>query len=264
MLKQRLSLGPQLAFWITLGFVIFLIAPLFLKESYCPPKGPTAGAIERNGGSPYNEDRGDPVWKFIHLEKAQAENQQRKPDTSNHRWPPTWICEETKFTDFLLAYFTYCLVIVGWFTIRSNERTSIDMRRAYIFGTPQIMDPTPGPVSRAGNIAIEIMAQNYGETPGTIVVFYGEASFNEPAGRKAVYSGGETRNAGGMLQPTKGVPIRLPATFQAGTARPFFFYGYIEYVDLFRKTHISRFCALITPGERGIEAAGSEIWNDWN
>jgi hypothetical protein len=45
---------------------------------------------------------------------------------------PTWLCEDTKFTDLLLAFFTYCLVIVGWFTIRSSERTVQNLERAFL------------------------------------------------------------------------------------------------------------------------------------
>src|SRR5262245_23378725 len=45
---------------------------------------------------------------------------------------PPWLCEESKFTDLMLAFFTYCLVIVGWFTIRNSERTIRNLERAFL------------------------------------------------------------------------------------------------------------------------------------
>src|SRR5580693_8541944 len=59
-------------------------------------------------------------------------------------------------------FFKACLVTVGWFTIRSGERNTEDMERAYIFGTPQ----NDSRQSVGGNTFVEILLRNYGRTPG--------------------------------------------------------------------------------------------------
>ena len=171
------------------------------------------------------------------------------------------ITREAKFTDVLVAFFTYCLVIVGWFGIRSNERTAFDSQRPYIFGTPKI--DTSKSMS-GGNTFVEIMLQNYGRTPGTIKVIYGEVSATaEPFG-EPVYKNGSSRAANGMLAPTQGQPMRAPVTFECPVTADFYFLGYVEYDDLSGQPHTSRFCAKIFLNQSGIEAAGSEAFHDWN
>ena len=169
-------------------------------------------------------------------------------------------CEQTKLTDLAVIFFTSCLVIVGWFSIRSGERNTKDLERAYIFGTPQI-DATK---FIGGNTFIEIMLHNTGRTPGTIKSIYGEVSkTTEPFG-VPVYRNGNKRDANGMLVPTLGNPIRAPVTFECPVTADFYFFGYIDYDDIFRPPHTSRFCAKIFLDRSGIEAAGPEAFSDWN
>ncbi len=49
------------------------------------------------------------------------------------------VCEvtkEVKATDLLLVFFTYALVIVGWFTMRSADQNTKNAERAYLVATP--------------------------------------------------------------------------------------------------------------------------------
>ena len=175
---------------------------------------------------------------------------------------PSWLCEEAKFTDLAVAFLTYCLVIVGWFGIRSNESLSRNLERAFIFGTPEIDAEKTDDGN--GNTFVQIMLQNTGRTAGTIKVIYGEVSKSvEPFG-KPVYNNGSKREANGMMAPTQGKAVRAPVTFECPVTSDFFFFGYIEYDDLFRRPHTSRFCAKIFLDRRGIEAAGNDAFNDWN
>src|SRR6266571_91157 len=41
-------------------------------------------------------------------------------------------CSEIKFTDILIALFTYCLVVAGWFTLRSADENTKNAERAYL------------------------------------------------------------------------------------------------------------------------------------
>ncbi len=58
--------------------------------------------------------------------QTEAKTEKDEAGRRNHGTPPAWVCEDAKVTDFLVVYFTYCLVLVGWFTIRSSERIAED------------------------------------------------------------------------------------------------------------------------------------------
>jgi hypothetical protein len=47
--------------------------------------------------------------------------------------PKSLFCGETKGTDLALVFFTYCLAIVGWFTLRSSERNLAASERLTFF-----------------------------------------------------------------------------------------------------------------------------------
>jgi len=51
-------------------------------------------------------------------------------------------CSEIKFTDIVIAFLTYCLVVVGWFAMRSADENMKNAERAYLvagsmFGRPR-------------------------------------------------------------------------------------------------------------------------------
>jgi hypothetical protein len=66
-----------------------------------------------------------------------------------------------------------------------------------------------------------------------------------------------------MIPPTEGKAVRAPVTFECPVTADFFFFGYVDYEDLFGRKHTSRFCAKMFLNG-GIEAAGSEAFHDWN
>lgn len=223
MLKKRRSLRVAFVCWLLGGFIIVFALPIFAKISLCTPESPS--------------------------------------NASNRSYlSRSGLCEEAKLTDVALVFFTYCLVVIGWFTVRSAERTTRNSERAYIFATPKLARAkTP-----RGNYAVEIWLHNYGRTAGTINAIYGEVSPNvEPFGRP-IYRNGSVRTANGMLPPTEGQPIQAPVTFECPAGQDFFFFGYIVYDDLSGESHTSRFCAKIFLNSESIEAAGSEAFHDWN
>jgi hypothetical protein len=262
MLKQESSLGREMLLWILGGFALVFLVPLLVKPSLCPPKEPNIWTIKGERNPAHNEQGSNGINNVLVAEQKQTADNQNKGNTNYLRvFPQTWFCDESRFTDFLIAYFTYCLVIIGWFGIRSNERLSRNLERAFIFGTPHIDSAKTVP---GGNIFIEIVMHNTGRTAGTVKVIYGEVSPNvEPFG-EPVYAHGSTREANGMLPPTLGNAIRAPVTFECPVTADFYFFGYIDYDDLFRRPHTSRFCAKIFIDGSGIEAAGNDAFNDWN
>ena len=53
--------------------------------------------------------------------------------TNDHYLIVYLFCGEMRLTDLALVFFTYCLVVVGAFTLRSNQRTVQDLERAYLW-----------------------------------------------------------------------------------------------------------------------------------
>jgi hypothetical protein len=261
MLKKPGSLKTQFAAWITAAFLLFLVFPIAARQSWCEVAGPKQGAVERNHYPAADQSRPDEVPRAT---ATQQPGQQKDASSSRYReyLKRSGFCEETKVTDWALVFFTACLVIVGWFTIRSGERNSRDTERAYIFGTPQIdLEQTR---AGNGNVFVEITLQNYGRTFGTVKVIYGEVSATvEPFGCP-IYKNGSSRTANGALGPTRGTSVRAPVTFECPVTSDFYFFGYVDYDDFFGRPHTSRFCAKIFIDGPGIEAAGSDAFHDWN
>ena len=261
MLKQQRSLKVDFAVWIAVAFLICCAVPMLAKASLCNPSPQHEGTINRNASIDQTKQGSGNTRDSSVPQQISTEKQKEVAESANSKYlEMSGFCQETKPTDLALLFFTACLVIVGWFTIVGGERNSKDMERAYIFGTPQIdrIKTNPG-----GPIFVEVMLFNYGRTPGTVEIIYGEGALTEPFGAPA-YRNGSARVAGGMLPPTGIQPLRAPVTFECPVQNDFYFSGYIQYSDLFRRTHISRFTAKIFLDQSGIEAPGPQAFHDWN
>jgi hypothetical protein len=75
------------------------------------------------------------------------------------------VCQ-AKATDIGVAFFTYCLVIIGWFGIRSTEHSTRISERAYIYGGIKFCKL----IEKEGvrYVEITISMANYGKTAGFI------------------------------------------------------------------------------------------------
>jgi hypothetical protein len=259
MLKHQRSLIVDFAAWIAIAFAVFVILPILAKETLCDLPSQQQRPIQSDSGT--NQGKEPPNQTAVAQEKNTEKHSDDAKSSYLKYWKRSGFCEETKITDLALVFFTSSLVIVGWFTIRSNELNAKDTERAYIFGTPQIDTKQ---TQNIGNIFIEVMLQNYGRTVGTIKIIYGEVSLNVQPFGKPVYKNGSARTANGALGPTAGIPVRAPVTFECPVTSDFYFFGYIDYDDIFRRPHTSRFCARIFLDGRGIEAVGSHAFHDWN
>jgi hypothetical protein len=250
MLKRRRSLKVDFAAWIAVALLVCFVLPLVGKVASCDSTRQQDGVVA--GVSAAQSKR--PTQRAI----LPAPEPEAAEPTYRKYLERSGFCE-AKLTDFAVVFLTSCLVIVGWFTIISGERNAKEMERPYIFGTPQI----DASKSSAGHTFIEINLQNYGRTPGTVEIIYGEGALTEPFG-VPLYQKGSARAAGGMLPPTLGKPIRAPVTFECPVPSDFYFLGYVRYTDLFGESHVSRFSAKIFLDRRGIEAAGPQAFHDWN
>jgi hypothetical protein len=261
MLKQKRSLLWEFAACIFAVFVAFLVFPLLLRASWCEPTLKNQWGIYGNNYASQQQYASNSVPDTVVIHQQQAANQNSNSNKIYSEYlGRTGFCEDTKFTDWALVFFTGCLVIVGWFTMRSGQRETRAMERPYIFATPRI----DVEASAGGNIKIKIMLQNYGRTPGDITGIYGEISLTEPIGMKSIYENGSLRPNCGSVGPTLGKPVRAPVTFESPYPKPQYFFGYMTYEDIFREKHTSRYCVQVFLGSIGIEAAGTDAWNDWN
>ncbi|HEX7533060.1 MAG TPA: hypothetical protein VF340_07470 [Methyloceanibacter sp.] len=140
------------------------------------------------------------------------------------------------------------------------------VERAYLFAAPTniTLDDT------RTETTVHIRVDNPGRTPGILTLVYGQFSKKPPQGENPVYEGGGSKafelvvnssNGAGAHDPAANVI--LPVTFKIDFADPIHFWGYVEYLDILKKPHTTRFCALIYPAQGKWEIAGGRAWNDW-
>src|SRR5882672_6204242 len=127
--------------WIKHGMLIaaiFFVASL-LRPFLChAPYQKDISASNSDANTPHQKTRVDHA----------SEKRQRQPNESNDQHSHAWICDvDLKPTDIAIAFFTYCLVMVGWFTLRSGDANTKNGQRAFLvagplFGVPNNHDGT--------------------------------------------------------------------------------------------------------------------------
>jgi hypothetical protein len=140
------------------------------------------------------------------------------------------------------------------------------VERAYLFIAPTniSLDET------RTETTVHLRVDNPGRTPGILTMVYGQFSKKPPTGDTPVYEGGGSKefelvinSSNGMSPHDPASNIILPVTFKIDFAEPIHFWGYVEYLDILKKPHTSRFCTLIYPAQGKWEIAGTRAWNDW-
>ena len=178
-------------------------------------------------------------------------------------WSRSVLCE-LKLTDIAIAFFTYCLVVVGWFTIRSNEQTVKNLERAYLAVGPTAlftrMLPTP-------NVSLKLNIHNTGRTGATITTIFGEFSRAPPIGDKPQYGNGRLERTD--LSIAAGTDTVLDAyVFEDDFTGEQSFWGYVLYRDIFKRTHTARFCVRLYPAAPAVgvggqfQIAGGDAWRE--
>ncbi len=140
------------------------------------------------------------------------------------------------------------------------------VERAYLFVAPTniTLDDT------RTETTVHIRVDNPGRTPGILTLVYGQFSKKPPEGEVPVYEGGGSKAFELVINSSNGIGAHdpasnliLPVTFKIDFTDPIHFWGYVEYLDILKKQHTSRFCALIYPAQGKWEIAGGRAWNDW-
>lgn len=116
-----------------IGFLLLAAFVVFIKPFVCSPalnEKWTANSYEYPYPQNYSaQQRG----QIIATEKQKPsytydKGSHNKYTESAHEV----VCAETKFTDLAIAFLTYCLVAVGWFTMKSADENTKRKERAYI------------------------------------------------------------------------------------------------------------------------------------
>jgi hypothetical protein len=178
--------------WIIGGLIIFATTVVVASATICAPKLPSIGEKSSNKDTiatdnSASKDNGKAEQGSRHLISDpyvlfRLLREENPKIAASHDAPnPYAIICETRSTELGLVFFTYCLVIVGWFTIRSGERTTRRMERAYIFAGPY------RPIWSGQTTFTKIELGNYGRSPATIKEAYGEYSLTERSDTDAAF-----------------------------------------------------------------------------
>jgi hypothetical protein len=238
----------------------------------------------------------------------QAADEHGKP----YSWIVKFFCE-AKAADIALVFFTYGLMIVtgwlAWVTLKlwmagekqmalieqnAAQQTAdmkaaiivaqqtaeaakqqaaiakigvIDLERAYLAASPTQIQR-----SDQGGAVVYLQVHNTGRTGAVITKIYTEYSQTPPLGDVPQYVHGDEAITDLSIAAGREDtlwPFRCVSHFSGNQ----FFWGYVEYRDIFKNTYKSRFCAAIFPPERAqsdtgevltgrYQIAGSDGWRD--
>ncbi len=258
---MKLSLGAQFGLWIVGGFVLLgiVVEGDFFECRTTVEKTPVVRS------NPSAAPDAMPPLQLLPLKDSLRE---RDDERSGGVRPE--ICE-VKFTDLGILYLTYCLAVIGWFTIRSNKQTVRILERALVFTAPTSIGGKKSNGSTPyGNLiwqtgAVRVLAVNQGRTPAVVTFVHGEFSDKEPMGEIPSYNLGEGDYACDFALSANSLPGNgvLPAEWIFDWRQQFFF-GFLEYRDVFDRKHTSRFCAKLLPEEKKFDIAGSAAYREFD
>jgi hypothetical protein len=108
-----------------------------------------------------------------------------------------------------------------------------------------------------------IQFSHFGPTPAFVKKIYWENSFAKPTSETPLYLQGQKWEPDLVLRQKK--PFNLPKPIEFSSAQSQYLFGYVQYADIFRKEHTSRFCILIHPLLGKWEDAGlPPAWSAWD
>jgi hypothetical protein len=264
---MKLSLSLQFWAWIVGGIIIAWIG-LYGLDQYCNATATLSEKATDRGGAKAQQhshlgNQPAPLRLLAYEEKEpRAQRQDASENENKKSWSRSVLCD-LKITDIAIAFFTYCLAVVGWFTIRSNEQTVMNLERALLaVGPTQITRYATPP-----KVTLKLNVHNTGRTSATIFEVCGQFSRAPPVGDKPDYTRGVAVITD--LSVASGADSVLdPFLFEDNFDGDQFFWGYLRYRDIFKIVHTARVCVAIFPrlgagGTTGkYQLAGSDAWRE--
>jgi hypothetical protein len=118
---------------IVFGMTLYFWAPEKLQELSCGPSVVQKGGAAHEQNETANRQNQETGGAADLSKNNNTDHKQGAPSQINDPPRQSVLCTELRLTDLALVFFTYCLVIVGWFGLRSSERNLEATERAYIF-----------------------------------------------------------------------------------------------------------------------------------
>ena len=114
-------------------------------------------------------------------------------------------------------------------------------------------------------VQLMFTVHNTGRTGANITKAYGEFSRSPPTGNKPIYRHGQEKLTDLSIAANESV-VLTPIIFETNFVGQQFFWGYLEYLDIFKIKHTSRVCAVISPAkppaDGKFDLAGSDAWRE--
>jgi hypothetical protein len=176
----RLSLRVQLIVWIVGGLIVFAAAFSVIAYMQLPFAQKEQWRYDNRDESVTRENRIIYVTSNATLIKNErSQPSLKRNDGANSSYDSEQNPWQMKLSDALIAYFTYCLVIVGWVTMKSSEKTVRDIESPQIglsWGEFKLMGPAQSPASLAihgfGPAAADLGLVNAGKTRAYLREYY--------------------------------------------------------------------------------------------
>jgi hypothetical protein len=194
----------------------------------------------------------------VMIDLSQPNIKNAEGDTEHSYKQQNRFCD-IRITDIAIGLFTYCLVVVGAFQLYRQEFILRESERAHVFAGPS------GRIETGNNFVVYLETYNYGRTAGIIKKIYAEFSATEPTKEINYAAVGAEYIYDYLIKPNSLGEAMDP--FRSTSNAECYFIGFVSYVDMFRKHHISKFCVRIQPpgpGQRGrYVPVGPPALNGW-
>ena len=181
------------------------------------------------------------------------------------------LCGEMKLTDLALVFFTYCLVVVGWFTLRSNERTAQDIERSHVFLSADIKRRWIPNLLGGKSLEVLFAFKNHGKTHAIVVKIEAEvrtvAKLPKRIREQAIeMPPGLAIGAGDTTEEFRVINLVADADYAMllNGERVVLFVGTIQYRDIFGKLHSTGFCLNWNPVLGGLTPSPTRKLNYFN
>jgi hypothetical protein len=263
------TLGQKFWALILLGTISLVVLPTFSRISYCEP----------SRESRPRETNEQLAREQTAIQQSQENSIGLYEQQSNGDYQPsskgyeqiTWFCD-ISVADIGLMFFTYCLVIVGWAGIKSNEQTVRAIERPWLFiesiSANGLINLLPG-----GKILIATTVINAGRSPVILKRFRGAGIGNVVAADPARIPLSELPIEGiignaiapGQNYTLKGT-LRVPISAEVHTGVmndqvKFVVRNVLEYEDQFGALHETAYCVCYDATKKRFVTHGGRDYN---